>query len=139
MASDTIWLLLLVAAALRHVRFFCSLIINPPQTPFCLHLPHRIFLRSLHGGRQVHLCHALAISTGEAQRASRGSNVTPDGWSAAFPFDPGGATEGRTLTNTCQTKLLGTKESIKFPLDVGQRGRNLICRLTHTPTHTHGY
>lgn len=37
----------------------------------------------------------------------------------ASPFDPSGETEGQTLTNTCQTKLLGTtKDNFMVPLDV---------------------
>lgn len=68
-------------------------------------------------------CHALAIPTGEA----RIKGDTAPGRSAAFPFDPGAATDGRTLTNTCQTKLLGTEESIGFPLGGGGGGETSLA------------
>lgn len=71
-------------------------------------------------GRHVHVWHALAIKASKACRARDELNVTQMG-GVASPFDPSGATEGRTLTNTCQTKLLGTtKDSAMVPLDVGQ-------------------
>lgn len=71
-------------------------------------------------GRHVYLCHALAIKASKACRVCDKLNVTQMG-GVASPFDPSGATEGQTLTNTCQTKLLGTtKDSFMVPLDVGQ-------------------
>lgn len=72
------------------------------------------------------LCHALTIKTSEACRACDGLNVTQMG-GVASPFDPSGATEGRTLTNTCQTKLLGTtKDGAMGPLDGGQGGDHRV-------------
>lgn len=61
------------------VWLFCSLIIKPPESAACLLPPPWIFLCSPRAGRQVHLCHTLAISSGEAQRAGDGSNVTRTG------------------------------------------------------------
>ncbi len=53
------------------------------------------------------------------------------------PFDPSGATEGQTLTNTCQTKLLGnTKDKHYGPIGFGPGGET-IEGVGHTLTHTY--
>jgi len=47
-------------------------------------------------------------------------NVTQMG-GVASAFDPSGATEGQTLTNTCQTKLLDTiKDNFMVSVDASQ-------------------
>lgn len=75
---------------------------------------------SLLTSRHVDLCHALTIKASEACRACDKLNVTQMG-GVVSPFDPSSATEGQTLTNTCQTKLLGTtKDSFMVPLDLSQ-------------------
>lgn len=74
-------------------------------------------------GRHVRPCHALTIKASKACRACDELNVTQMG-GAEFSFDPSGATEGPSLTNTCQTKLLGTAEDgAMVPLDVSQGER----------------
>lgn len=86
--------------------------------------------------RHVYLCHAPAMEESEARRAHDKLNVTQMG-GVASPFDPHGATEGRTLTNTCQTKLLGTtKMSTRVPLEEGQ-GWDHKEELGYTHKHTH--
>lgn len=87
-------------------------------------------------GRHVDLCHALTIKASNACRACDKLNVTQMG-GVASPFDPSSATEGQTLTNTCQTKLLGTtKDSFMVPLDPSQglKPHRELARLAQTRT-----
>lgn len=88
-------------------------------------------------GRHVYLCHAPAIEASEACRACDKLNVTQMG-GVASPFDPSGATEGQTLTNTCQTKLLGTTKDRHYgPIGCGPRGWDHGGSLTHKHTHVY--
>lgn len=92
----------------RHLTFCSFLIISFTEIGFP---------PSQHVGRRVRLCHTLAT---ESRCARVKLNVTQTG-EVAPPFDPTGAAEGHTLTNTCQTKLSGTtKDRFMVSLDVGQ-------------------
>lgn len=140
-ASATIWPHLWWRRRSIAVRFFCSLIINPPKSAFHLlaaTLDFFFFLPLLPALRQTSASVSRPRHLDRRGAASqRWIKCDTGGRSAPFAFDPGGATEGRTLTNMCQTKLLGTGESVAFPLDGGQRGvRPYRMALSHTHTHT---
>lgn len=85
----------------------------------------------------MYLCHAPAVEASEACRARDELNVTQMG-GVASPFDPSGAAEGQTLTNTCQTKLLGTTKDRRYgPIGCGPRGETTEGVVTHKHSHVY--